>query len=70
MAAAPRAQKVLREQIHITPARYDGYHKDLIEILNGALRAIADSTEKGRRRRDLADAIKAKASRMPTDPGS
>lgn len=70
MAAAPRAQQVLREQIAIRPDRYDGYHKDLIEILNGTLRAIADSTEKGRRRRDLAEAIKAKASRMPTEPSS
>lgn len=64
MAAAPRAQQVLQEQIAIRPDRYDGYHKDLIDILNAALRAIGDSAEKSRRRRDLTDAINAKASRM------
>lgn len=66
MAAAPRAQQVLREQIAIRPDRYAGYHKDLIEILNDALRSIGDSTEKSKRRRDLAEAIKAKASQLPT----
>lgn len=66
MAAAPRAQQVLREQIAIRPSRYAGYHKDLVEILNDALRAVSDSTEKTKRRRDLTDAIKAKASQLPT----
>lgn len=64
--AAPRAQQVLREQIEVVPERYAGYHKDLIEILNDALRSIGDSTERTKRRRDLVEAIKAKASRLPT----
>jgi hypothetical protein len=50
--------------------RYPGYHKDLVEILNGALRAIGDSAEKTKRRRDLAEAIKAKASQLPTADGA
>jgi hypothetical protein len=66
VAAAPRAQQVLREQIAIRPARYPDYHKDLIGILNDAIRAIGDSAEKGKRRRDLSEAIKAKASQLPT----
>jgi hypothetical protein len=37
----------------------------LIDILNDALRAIGDSAEKSKRRRDLADAIKSKASQIP-----
>lgn len=65
MAAAPRAQQVLREQISIRPERYPGYHKDLIEILNDLIRSIGDSAEKSKRRRDVTDAIKAKASQMP-----
>ena len=64
MASAPRAQQVLRDQIGIRPERYPGYHKDLIEILNDALRTVGDSTDKSKRRRLLADAIKAKASRL------
>jgi hypothetical protein len=70
MAAVPRAQQVLREQIAIRPDRYSGYHKDLIEILNDALRSVGDSTEKSKRRRDLAEAIKAKASQLPTEAKS
>lgn len=64
MASAPRAQQVLRDQIGIRPDRYSGYHKDLLEILNDALRSVSDSTDKSKRRRLLADAIKAKASQL------
>jgi hypothetical protein len=64
MASVPRAQQVLKDQIGIRPERYAGYHKDLIEILNDALRAIGDSADKTKRRKALADAIKAKASRL------
>lgn len=69
MASVPRAQQVLTSQVAIRPERYPGYHKDLIEILNAALRAIGDSAEKTKRRRDLAEAIKAKASQLPTTDG-
>lgn len=66
MAAAPRPQQVLREQIEILPDRYTGYHKDLIGILNDALRSVGDGTEKSKRRRELIQAINAKASQLPT----
>lgn len=69
MASVPRAQQVLISQVAVRPERYPGYHKDLIEILNAALRAISDSAEKNKRRRDLADAIKAKASQIPSTEG-
>ena len=69
MASAPRAQQVLKDQIAIRPERYPGYHRDLIDVLNDALRSVADSTEKGRRRRDLGEAIKAKATQMLSKKG-
>jgi hypothetical protein len=63
--SVPRAQQVLRDQIALRPERYTSYHKDLIEILNDELRAIADSVERPRRRKNLVDAIKAKATQIP-----
>lgn len=64
--SAPRAQQVLRDQIGRLPERYGVYHKDLIEILNEELRAIGDGTEKSKRRKSLIEAIKAKASQIPS----
>lgn len=64
--SAPRAQQVLRDQIGRVPERYGVYHKDLIEILNEELRAIGDGTEKSKRRKALVDAIKAKATQIPS----
>lgn len=69
MASIPRAQQVLTGQVSMRPERYPGYHKDLVEILNAALRAIGNSAEKTKRRRDFAEAIKAKASQLPTAEG-
>lgn len=69
MATVPRAKQVLMSQVAVRPERYPSYHKDLIEILNAAIRAISDSAEKNKRRRDLADAIKAKASQIPSTEG-
>lgn len=64
MAAAPRAQQVLQQQIALLPERYAGYHRDLIDVLNGALRAVGDAGDRTRRRRELSEAIKAKASQI------
>jgi len=66
MASIPRAQQVLKEQIVLRAERYPGYYKDLMELLNDNLRAIADSTDRSKRRRDLLEGIKAKASQIPS----
>lgn len=62
--AAPRAQQVMKEQVLIRPARYEGYHRDLIAILNAAIKAVGDGANAPKRQRDIAEGIKAKASRM------
>lgn len=67
--AAPRAQQVIQEQVMIRSARYEGYHKDLISILNDALRTVSDGAHAAKRQRDIAEAIKAKASRMRAHEG-
>lgn len=64
--AAPRAQQVIQEQVLIRPVRYEGYHKDLIAILNDALRAVGDGTGTTKRRGEIAEAIRAKASQVPS----
>jgi hypothetical protein len=62
----PRAQQVVQEQVLIRPVRYSGYHKDLIMILNEALRNSGEGAGMAKRRKELADAIRAKASQMPS----
>ena len=63
--AQNRAQQVVQEQVLIRPERYAGYHKDLIMILNDSLRSASEGTSPARRRRELAEAVRAKASQMP-----
>lgn len=63
--APPRAQQVIQEQVLIRPERYGDYHRDLITILNEAIRGIADGSGATKRRKDISDAIRAKASQMP-----
>jgi hypothetical protein len=60
--AAPRALQVTKENVTLRPERYDGYHADLVELLSDALTAAGDGLSKIQRRRDLTDAVKAKAS--------
>ena len=59
---------MIQEQVLIRPERYAGYQKDLIGILHGALLSVAEGASTTKRRKDLADAIKAKASRL-NEPG-
>lgn len=60
--AAPRPVQVIKDNIGLRPERYDGYHADLVSLLNDALTAVGDGAGATQRRRDLVDAIKAKAS--------
>ena len=64
--AAPRAQQVIHDQVLIRPDRYPGYHADLISLINNALSALGDGASAPKRRKDLADAVRAKASQMPS----
>lgn len=68
--AAPRAQQVIQEQVLVRAARYEGYHKDLVTILNDALRSVADGASAPKRQRDIAEAIKAKATRIKSGEGT
>jgi hypothetical protein len=68
--AAPRAQQVVQEKVLIRPDRYAGYHRDLIAILNEALRASGEGVGAAKRRKDLADVIRAKASQIPSEEAS
>lgn len=60
--AAPRALQVIKDNVTLRPYRYDGYHADILGLLNDALTAAGDGLSATQRRRDLAEAIKAKAS--------
>jgi hypothetical protein len=60
--AAPRALQVIKDNVTLRPERYDGYHADLVGLLSDALTSAGDGLSTTQRRRDLADAVKAKAS--------
>jgi len=62
--AQNRAQQVVQEQVLIRPERYPGYHKDLVIILNDALRSAGEGTGSPKRRKELAEVVRAKASQM------
>ncbi|MFM7270340.1 MAG: hypothetical protein ACKO2C_01735 [Actinomycetes bacterium] len=60
--AVSSPQEVLKDQIFSQPKRYEGYHEDLVEILQSALTAVKalDETPAARRAR-LGEVIRAKA---------
>lgn len=60
--AAPRAREVLEANVKQRPVRYDDYHTDLVALLIDALAAAREGHSSTQRRRDLAGAVKAKAS--------
>ena len=62
--AAPRALQVIRENVIMRPERYANYHTDVVELLVAALTAAGDGLSTTQRRRDLSEAIKAKASQI------
>jgi hypothetical protein len=62
--AAPRALEVIRENVILRPERYSRYHTDLVGLLVDALTAAGDGLSTTQRRRDLAEAVKAKASQI------
>ena len=62
--AAPRALQVIKENVILRPDRYADYHTDLVVLLSDALTAAGDGLSAAQRRRDLADAVKAKASQI------
>lgn len=62
--AAPRALQVIKENVILRPDRYVDYHTDLVGLLVEALTAAGDGLSDTQRRRDLADAVKAKASQI------
>lgn len=64
--AAPRAIQVIKDNVGLRPERYDGYQADLVSLLGDALTAAGDGASTTQRRRDLTDAIKAKASTIGT----
>ena len=64
--AAPRAIQVIKDSVGLRPERYDGYHVDLVNMLVDALTAAGDGLSTTQRRRDLTDAIKAKATTIGT----
>lgn len=66
--AAPRALHVIRENVILRPERYGNYHTDLVGLLVDALTAAGDGLSTTQRRRDLADAVKAKASQIGSGP--
>jgi hypothetical protein len=63
--AEPRVLQVLREQVLIRPERYTGYHRDLLEVLNSAMKAVSDGDNGSKRQKELANEVRAKASRLP-----
>jgi|LakMenEpi03Aug12_release.lakeMendotaPanAssembly.Ray.scaffolds.fasta_scaffold374583_2 hypothetical protein len=64
--SAPRALQVLQENVKLRPTRYPDYHADLVLLLREALTAVGDGLSATQRRRDLADAVTAKASQIGT----
>lgn len=62
--AAPRALQVIKDNVILRPDRYANYHTDLVGLLSDALTAAGDGLSATQRRRDLADAVKAKASQI------
>lgn len=66
--SAPRALQVLKDNVMLRPTRYPAYHTDLVGLLRDALTAAGDGLSATQRRRDLADAVKAKASQIGANP--
>ena len=64
--AQNRTRQVVQDQISNRPERYPGYHTDLINILNEAIRSAGEGTGSAKRRKELAEAVRAKASQMPS----
>lgn len=68
--AVPRAQQVIETLVRTLPERYEGYPGDLVEILNQALRTTGDGSSTSRRRKEVSESIRQKATQFQSGPGA